>query len=97
LITYQAAKNGLPLYEKTKGLFNSSKVSALTRHQDIGEGLYKIINTRGRIKMVDADLVRRKLSRMNMCLEKLKPIPQKSFEEYASDFYLESSLNGLYS
>lgn len=41
--------------------------------------------------MIDADLVRRKLSRLNMYLEKLKPISQKNLEEYKSDFYLKSS------
>jgi len=41
--------------------------------------------------MIDIELVRRKLSRLNMYLEKLKPISQKSLEEYKSDFYLKSS------
>jgi uncharacterized protein YutE (UPF0331/DUF86 family) len=45
--------------------------------------------------MVDIDLIRRKLSRMNMCLEKLKPISQKRLEEYKSDFYLKSSAERL--
>ncbi len=34
MITYQVAKCGVPLYEKTKGLFNSFKVAALARYQD---------------------------------------------------------------
>ena len=41
--------------------------------------------------MIDPDLVRRKLSRMTMYLEKLKPIAAKSYEEYISDFYLKTS------
>lgn len=45
--------------------------------------------------MIDIDLVRRKLSRMNMYLEKLKPIAKKSFKEYESDFYLKSSAERL--
>jgi len=32
--------------------------------------------------MVDIDLIRRKLSRLNMYLEKLKPISEKSLKEY---------------
>ena len=34
MITYQVTKNGTPLYEKVKGLFNSFKVCALTRYLD---------------------------------------------------------------
>lgn len=34
MITYHVAINGIPLYEKTKGLFNSFKVSALARYND---------------------------------------------------------------
>jgi predicted nucleotidyltransferase len=34
MITYHIAINGLPLYEKTKGLFNSFKVGALARYID---------------------------------------------------------------
>jgi len=34
MITYHIAINGLPLYEKTKGLFNSFKVGALARYMD---------------------------------------------------------------
>lgn len=45
--------------------------------------------------MIDIDLVRRKLSRLNMYLEKLRPISQKSLEEYKSDFYLKSSAERL--
>jgi len=45
--------------------------------------------------MIDIELVRRKLSRLNMYLEKLKPISQKSFEEYSSEFYLKSSAERL--
>lgn len=40
---------------------------------------------------VDIDLIRRKLSRLNMYLDKLKPISEKSFNEYLSDFYLKST------
>jgi len=45
--------------------------------------------------MVDADLVRRKLSRLNVYLEKLAPIMQKKFEDYVSDFYLKTSAERL--
>lgn len=45
--------------------------------------------------MIDIDLARRKLSRMNMYLEKLKPIAKKSLKEYKADFYLESSTERL--
>ena len=34
MITYHIAINGLPLYEKTKGLFNSFKIGALARYID---------------------------------------------------------------
>lgn len=44
---------------------------------------------------IDIDLVRRKLSRLNMYLEKLKPILQKKLEEYKEDFYLKSSAERL--
>lgn len=45
--------------------------------------------------MIDIDLIRRKLSRLNMYLEKLKPISQKSLKDYISDFYLKSSAERL--
>jgi len=45
--------------------------------------------------MIDVDLIRRKLSRLNMYLEKLKPISQKSLEEYKSDFYFKFSAERL--
>lgn len=45
--------------------------------------------------MIDIELIRRKLSRLNMYLEKLKPIREKSLEEYKSDFYLKSSTERL--
>ncbi|MBI5400376.1 DUF86 domain-containing protein [Candidatus Saganbacteria bacterium] len=41
--------------------------------------------------MVDQELVRRKLSRLNMYLDKLEPIIKRSLNEYLSDFYLKSS------
>lgn len=34
MITYHVALNGIPLYEKTKGLFNCFKVGALARYLD---------------------------------------------------------------
>jgi predicted nucleotidyltransferase len=34
MITYHAAVDGIPLYEKTKGLFNSFKVGAMARYMD---------------------------------------------------------------
>lgn len=45
--------------------------------------------------MLDADLIRRKLSRMSMYLEKLKPIAEKSLSEYKSDSYLKFSAERL--
>ena len=44
---------------------------------------------------LDIDLVRRKLSRLNMYLEKIKPISEKSFNEYLSNFYLKSTAERL--
>lgn len=34
MITYHVALNGIPIYEKTKGLFNSFKLGALARYFD---------------------------------------------------------------
>ncbi|MBI5555954.1 MAG: nucleotidyltransferase domain-containing protein [Elusimicrobia bacterium] len=34
LITYYVARDGVPLYEKTKGIFNIFKVSAIARYLD---------------------------------------------------------------
>jgi uncharacterized protein YutE (UPF0331/DUF86 family) len=45
--------------------------------------------------MIDVDLIRRKLSRLNMYLEKLKQISQKTLEEYLADFYLKTSAERL--
>lgn len=45
--------------------------------------------------MIDIELIRRKLSRLNMYLEKLRPISQKTLQEYESDFYLKSSAERL--
>jgi uncharacterized protein YutE (UPF0331/DUF86 family) len=45
--------------------------------------------------MIDRDLVRRKLSRMNLYLDKLAPIAAKTFKEYISDFYLKTSAERL--
>lgn len=45
--------------------------------------------------MIDIDLVRRKLSRMNMYLEKLKPIAERTLADYKSDFYVKSSTERL--
>lgn len=45
--------------------------------------------------MVDIDLIRRKLSRLNMYLDKLEPISKHPFNEYLSDFYLKSSTERL--
>jgi uncharacterized protein YutE (UPF0331/DUF86 family) len=41
--------------------------------------------------MIDRDLVRRKLSRLNMYLDKLAPIAARTFKDYVSDFYLKFS------
>ena len=42
-------------------------------------------------KMIDSDLVRRKLARLNMYLEKLMPIALKEYKEYIKqvDEFLE--------
>ncbi len=45
--------------------------------------------------MIDADLIRRKLSRLNMYLDKLQPISKKSFKEYLSDAYLKYTAERL--
>lgn len=45
--------------------------------------------------MIDNDLVRRKLSRLNAYLEKLKPMLKKSLEEYKTDSYLRLSTERL--
>lgn len=45
--------------------------------------------------MVDVDLVRRKLSRLTMYLGKIKPIGEKEFKAYKSDFYLKTSAERL--
>lgn len=45
--------------------------------------------------MIDSDLVRRKLSRLNMYLDKLKPIANHTFNEYLADFYMKTSAERL--
>ena len=45
--------------------------------------------------MIDIDLIRRKLSRLNMYLEHLRPISAKSLAEYRGDFYIKSSTERL--
>lgn len=45
--------------------------------------------------MIDIDLLRRKLSRLNMYLEKLKPVSERSLEEYKTDTYLKYSAERL--
>ncbi len=45
--------------------------------------------------MIDIDLIRRKLARLNMYLEKIKPLSDKSIAEYKADFYLKSSAERL--
>ncbi|MCK4431352.1 MAG: DUF86 domain-containing protein [Candidatus Aminicenantes bacterium] len=45
--------------------------------------------------MIDSDLVRRKLARLNMYLDKLKPIADFTFKEYTSDFYKKTSAERL--
>jgi len=45
--------------------------------------------------MIDSDLVRRKLARLNMYLDKLKPIADTTFDEYISDFYKKTSTERL--
>ncbi|MBS3817999.1 DUF86 domain-containing protein [bacterium] len=45
--------------------------------------------------MINSELVRRKLSRLNMYLDKLKPIADSTFNEYVSDFYKKTSAERL--
>ena len=45
--------------------------------------------------MIDIELVRRKLSRLNMYLEKLAPISRKTLAEYTADSYLKFSAERL--
>jgi uncharacterized protein YutE (UPF0331/DUF86 family) len=45
--------------------------------------------------MIDSDLVRRKLSRLNMYLDRLKPITAHTYDEYLSDFYMKTSAERL--
>ncbi len=45
--------------------------------------------------MIDSDLVRRKLARLNMYLDRLKPIADSTFNEYISDFYKKTSTERL--
>ncbi|OGC12825.1 hypothetical protein A3J90_08805 [candidate division WOR-1 bacterium RIFOXYC2_FULL_37_10] len=45
--------------------------------------------------MIDIDLVRRKLARLNMYLDKLEPFTKKSFNEYLSDPYTKYSTERL--
>lgn len=45
--------------------------------------------------MIDRDLVRRKLSRLNMYLDKLEPISHHSYNEYLSEPYLKYSTERL--
>lgn len=45
--------------------------------------------------MIDSDLIRRKLSRLNMYLDKLKPISEHTYTEYLSDFYMKTAAERL--
>jgi len=45
--------------------------------------------------MVDIDLIRRKLSRLNMYIEELMPISRKGMDEYKKDSYLRFSAERL--
>ena len=45
--------------------------------------------------MIDQDLVRRKLARLNMYIDKLKPLSELAFTEYISDFYKKTSAERL--
>ena len=45
--------------------------------------------------MINYDLVRRKLSRLNMYLQKLEPIARKTLKEYLGDDYLRFSTERL--
>lgn len=41
--------------------------------------------------MIDADLIRRKLSRLNMYLDKLAPLSKMTFEEYSKNDLISSA------
>jgi uncharacterized protein YutE (UPF0331/DUF86 family) len=45
--------------------------------------------------MIDKDLVYRKLSRLNMYLDKLKPISEKNYDEYLSNFMYKTTAERL--
>ena len=45
--------------------------------------------------MIDSELIRRKLSRLNTYLEKLEPVRLKTLSEYESDDYLHFSTERL--
>jgi uncharacterized protein YutE (UPF0331/DUF86 family) len=45
--------------------------------------------------MIDLALIRRKLARLNMYLDKLEPIGKHPYNEYLSNFYLKSSAERL--
>ena len=45
--------------------------------------------------MIDKDLVRRKLARLNMYLDQLAPIAAKTYDEYLADEYLRFSAERL--
>ncbi len=45
--------------------------------------------------MIDIDLVRRKLSRLNMYLDKLSPVAKKSLKEYLKEDYVRFSTERL--
>lgn len=45
--------------------------------------------------MIDKALVYRKLSRLKMYLEKLKPLAEKTYAEYLSSFYFKTSAERL--
>lgn len=45
--------------------------------------------------MIDKDLVRRKLARLNTYLERLDPVAQKTFREYQREDYLRFSTERL--
>ena len=47
------------------------------------------------MRMVDVDLIRRKLSRLKMYLEQLAPLSKKSLKEYEKDVYVRYSTERL--
>ena len=100
LISYRIAIHGKPLFEDEESIFQRFRIQAIARYMDSKK--FRILEKSylkraiGKAEvMIDSDLVRRKLSRLNMYLDKLKPIANHTFNEYLSDFYMKTSAERL--